>query len=162
MFGTVKLFLIAVIVIFIGAGFWYVTNLKADLATSEANNQKLKDAVDKQQEVIDRAYKDIEEIKSINGSLMEESKRQQEELKALNNKFSVNAKGEKRDFGAIAAEKPKVVQRLINRGTKNAIRCLEIASGAPLTEEEKNAKLSSEINQECPTLANPNYVPLIK
>lgn len=162
MFGTVKLFLIAVIVIFIGAGFWYVTNLKADLATSEANNQKLKDSVDKQQEVIDRAYKDIEEIKSINGSLMEESKRQQEELKALNNKFSVNAKGEKRDFGAIAAEKPKVVQRLINRGTKNAIRCLEIASGAPLTEEEKNAKLSSEINQECPTLANPNYVPLIK
>ena len=162
MLGTIKLFLIAVIVIFIGAGFWYVTNLKADLATSQANNQKLQDAVDKQQEVIDKAYKDIEEIKSINNTLREETARQEAEIKALNDKFSVNAKGEKRDFGAIAASKPKVIQRLINRGTQNAIRCLEIASGAPLTEKEINAKLSSEINQECPTLANPNYIPLIK
>ena len=162
MFGTIKLVIIGAIVLTLCAGMWWVANLKADLATSEANNAKLKDAVNQQQEVIDKAYKDIEEIKSVNGELMEEAKRQQAELKALNDKFSVNAKGEKRDFGAIAAEKPKVIQRLINRGTKNAIRCLEIASGAPLTEEEKNAKLSSEINQECPTLANPNYVPLIK
>ena len=54
MLGTVKLFLIAVIVIFIGAGFWYVTNLKADLATSEANNQKLQDSVNMHNYVLER------------------------------------------------------------------------------------------------------------
>jgi len=162
MFGTIKLIIIGGIVIVLAVGFWYVTNLKADLATSEANNQKLNDAVTSQQDVIDKAYKDIEEIKSINGELKTEADRQKAEVDALTNKLNVNAKGEKRDFGQIAAAKPKAIQRLINRGTKNAIRCLEIASGAPLTEEEKNAKLSSEINPECPSLANPGYTPLIK
>ena len=146
----------------LAVGIWYVTNLKADLATSEANNQKLKDAVTTQQEVIDRTYRDVEEIKSINGELRAEADRQRAEVDALSNKLNVNAKGEKRDFGELAAAKPAAIQRLINRGTKNAIRCLEIASGAPLTEEEKNAKLSSEINPECPSLANPGYTPLIK
>jgi len=160
--GTIKLFLVAVIVIFIGMGFWYVTNLKADLATARANNEKLQDAVSEQQNVIDKAYQDIEEIRSINSALQEESERQAAELKALNDKFSVNAKGEKRDFGAIAKSKPKAIQRLINRGTDNVIRCLEIASGAELTEKEINAKTASEANPECPTLANPNYKPLLK
>ena len=160
--GTIKLFLVAVIVIFIGMGFWYVTNLKADLATARANNEKLQDAVSEQQNVIDKAYQDIEEIRSINSALQEESERQAAELKALNDKFLVNAKGEKRDFGAIAKSKPKAIQRLINRGTDNVIRCLEIASGAELTEKEINAKTASEANPECPTLANPNYKPLLK
>ena len=50
------------------------------------------------------------------------------------------------------------MERLINRGTKNALRCLEIATGAERTEKEINAKKESEINRECPTLANPNYI----
>jgi len=162
MFGTIKLFIIGAIVITLCVGMWWVANLKADLATSEANNQKLQDAVSKQQEVIDRAYQDIEEIKSINSELKVEADRQAAELKALNDKFSVNAKGEKRDFGSIAHAKPKLIEKLINRGTQNVIRCLEIASGAPLTEKEINAKSASEANQECPSLANPNYSPVIK
>jgi len=39
------------------------------------------------------------------------------------------------------------------------MRCVEIAMGSPLTEKEKNATKKSEINAECPSLANPNYVP---
>ena len=39
------------------------------------------------------------------------------------------------------------------------MRCVEIASGAPLTEKEKTATKKSEINSECPSIANPNYVP---
>ena len=162
MFGTIKLFFIAAIVLTLCAGMWWVANLKADLATSEANNQKLQDSVSKQQEVIDKAYQDIEEIKSINDSLRTETDRQQAELKALNDKFTTNAKGEKRDFGATAVAKPKLVEKLINRGTHSVVRCLEIASGSPLTESEINAKKSSEANRECPTLANPNYNPVIK
>lgn len=162
MFGTVKLVIIGAIVLVLCAGLWWVANLKADLATSEANNRLLQDSITNQQNVIDRAYKDIEEIKSVNGELKTEAERQQAELKALNDKFTVNAKGEKRDFGALAAAKPKVVEKLINRGTVNVVRCLELASGAELTESEKNAKSASEANPECPTLANPNYTAVIK
>ena len=71
----------------------------------------------------------------------------------------MNASGEKRDIGNLAEQKPKLMQRAINRGTKNALRCMEIAMGSPLTEKEKNAVKKSQINPECPDVANPNYVP---
>jgi hypothetical protein len=54
--------------------------------------------------------------------------------------------------------RPESVERVINRASDNALRCVEIAMGAPLTEKEINAVLPSEINSECPSLANPNYV----
>ena len=53
----------------------------------------------------------------------------------------------------------KVMERIINKGGEAASRCIEIASGAELTEQEINATKKSEINRECPSIANPNYVP---
>ena len=51
------------------------------------------------------------------------------------------------------------IERIINKGSTNAHRCVELASGAEHTEEELKATLKSQINPECPALANPNYVP---
>ena len=64
-----------------------------------------------------------------------------------------------RDFGKLAIEKTKVIERITNKGGKNAGRCIEIASGSPLTEAEINATKKSEINPECPSIANPKYIP---
>ena len=36
-------------------------------------------------------------------------------------------------------------------------KAVEIAGGSPLTEKEINATKKSEINTECPSIANPNY-----
>ena len=63
-----------------------------------------------------------------------------------------------RDIGKLAIQKPKPIERIINKGSVNANRCIEIASGAELTENEKNATKKSEINPECPSIANPSYV----
>ena len=78
-----------------------------------------------------------------------------EDLNNLDKRF--NKKN--RDFGKLAIEKTKAIQRIMNKGSVNAQRCIEIASGAELTEDEKNATKKSEINTECPSIANPNYVP---
>ena len=51
------------------------------------------------------------------------------------------------------------IERITNGASTLATRCIEIASGSPLTEEEKNATKKSEINSECPSIANPKYVP---
>jgi hypothetical protein len=64
-----------------------------------------------------------------------------------------------RDLGKASIERPELIEKVINRGTDRASRCIEIASGAPLTDAEKNATKKSEINTECPSIANPNYVP---
>ena len=156
----VKLFFALVIMGGLAGGVTYVYKLKADLATSEANNAKLEDSVEEQKAVIAQQALDMDNIRSAMTEQAELSKRLNASIKDLRNKFSkVNASGEKRDIGNLAEQKPKLMQRIINRGTKNALRCMEIAMGSPLTEKEKNAIKKSQINPECPDIANPSYVP---
>ena len=52
-----------------------------------------------------------------------------------------------------------VIERIINSASNKALRCVEIAGGSPLTADEISATKKSEINRECPSIANPNYVP---
>jgi hypothetical protein len=157
--AAIKIVATLAIVVIVAGGLWYVTGLRADLAVSEMNNQKLKEGIEAQQALMEQMKIDIENIQLINQDLAKENTRQQAEVKALNNRFSQNARGESRDFGAVAAERPAAVERAVNRGTVNAMRCVELASGAPHTEAELAARTSSEINRECPSLANPNYKP---
>jgi hypothetical protein len=156
--AVIKVIATLAIVVIVAGGLWYVTGLRADLAVSEMNNKTLKDGIEKQQQLIAQMQKDVAEIQSINVALANEADRQRAEMRDLVDRFNVNARGEARDFGAIAAARPGVVERLVNRGTANAMRCLAIASGAAHTEAELAAKISSEVNRECPSLANPNFI----
>ena len=63
------------------------------------------------------------------------------------------------DREPLALEKPKLIEKIVNRGSERATRCVEIAGGSPLTEKELLATKKSEINTECPSIANPNYEP---
>ena len=142
-----------------GAGL-YVMKLRSDNAILKANQIKLEEAVSSQQEVIEQQKADYETIMSANKKLQDTRDILQNELKNLDDKFNkTNASGKKRDIGDLALNRPSSVERVINRASDNALRCVEIAMGALLTEEEINAVTPSEINSECPSLANPNYVP---
>jgi len=155
-----KLLFALVIMGGLAGGVTYVYKLKADLATSEANNAKLEDSVEEQKAVIAQQVLDIDNIRTAMKEQAELSKRLNASIKDLRDKFNkVNASGEKRDIGNLAEQKPKLMQRAINKGTKNALRCMEIAMGSPLTEKEKNAVKKSQINPECPDIANPSFVP---
>jgi len=160
-FSAIKYVIILVIILVIVGGLWYVINLKANLATSEANNKLLQNSIKSQQELILSIQLDVADIQRINSELKELSEKQKEEVKNLNSRFNTAANGEQRDFGALAAARPDAIQRAVNRGTVNVMRCFELITGAVHTEKELNAKTSSEINRECPSIANPNYKPAI-
>jgi len=155
--STIKIVAVLIMVLTVAAGLWYVTALRADLAISEQNRARLQEGVAAQQALLAQMRVDISQIQAINQDLRSENLRQQAEVQSLTQRFGQTARGEVRDFGALAAERPDAIQRAVNRGTANAMRCLEIASGSPLTDAEKNATTLSEINRECPTLANPRY-----
>lgn len=157
MFGignVIKAVVYLVIVLLIAGGLWYVTNLKASLAISEQNNQKLEDGIKQQQQLLENMQKDIAQIQETNKQLQAENARQKADVENLANKFQKN------DLGVLATTKPALVEKLVNRGTVNVLRCLEIASGSPLNEKEKNAKTPQEANRECPGLIDPNYTPV--
>ena len=154
---------IAIVAIMLAGGagaFIYVKTLQADLAMSEANNAKLEQSVESQKAVIEQQLKDV---KAIRVAIVEQetlNKRLNESLEDLRDKFhKINASGKKRDIGALAEDKPRLIERVINTGTRNALRCMEISMGAKLTEKEVNATKKSEINSECSDIANPNYEP---
>lgn len=148
--SIIKTIAVLIIVTIILGSLWYISNLKANLAVSEMNNQTLQDSIKEQHALIEKMQKDIEDIQKINKEINKFNEELRKDTENLAKKFST------KDLGVIAAEKPNVVERLINRGTENAMRCLELASGAPLTEEEKK-KTPSEANRECPNLINPAY-----
>ena len=166
MFGTaksigfiIKLILILLIMCGIGYGLWYVTGLRANLAVSQENERKMEQALQEQQEAIAQMQREAEQIKEINKDLDAKIKAQEADFKTLEDKFEKTKSGKKRDFGGNAVKKPGLVEKAINKGSLDAMRCLELASGGELTEEERNATKKSESNSICPSLANPNYTP---
>tara|TARA_B100000900_G_scaffold416094_1_gene449035 strand:+ start:2415 stop:2900 length:486 start_codon:yes stop_codon:yes gene_type:complete len=160
MFGQLKLILIGITLLGAAGGAAYVYKLKADNAILKENQIKLEQSVASQKEVIAQQKEDFETILNANKELTELKAKLDKELAALDDKFNkTNASGKKRDIGDLAIAKSKVIQKIINRASDNAVRCVEIAMGSPLTEKEQNATKKSEINSECPSIANPNYIP---
>ena len=154
MFG-IRLFLIGIVATAIAGGGFYVVKLQKDNAILKANAIKLESAVAEQQTLIENQKKDFEEILDANKKMNELVSVLKKDLEDLDKRF--NKKN--RNGGKLAIAKTEAIERITNNGSANATRCIEIAGGSPLTEAEKNATKKSEINRECPGIANPNYVP---
>ena len=151
----IRLFFIGILAsAVIGAGV-YVMKLRSDNAILKANAVKMEEAISDQQELITQQKEDFKEIMAANQKMNELVGNLKKDLEDLDKRFNKN----NRDFGKLALEKTGAIERIINKGSVAAARCIEIASGAELTEEEINATKKSEINRECPSIANPNYVP---
>jgi len=152
---SIRLFFIGIIIsAVIGAGA-YVMKLQRDNTILKENAVKLEGAISEQKTLIENQKKDFAEILEANKKINELVGNLKKDLDDLDKRFSKKD----RDIGKLAIDRTKVIERIINKGSDNATRCIEIASGSPLTEEEKNATKKSEINPECPSIANPAYIP---
>ena len=154
MFGSVRVIIMAIVFIGISGAFAYVMKLRSDNAILEANQIKLELSIESQKKVIAKQKEDFSKILEANKKMNTLVNNLQKDINALDKRFNKGA----RDFGKLAENKPKLVEKLINRGSDRAGRCIEIAGGSPLTEKELLATKKSEINTECPSIANPNYI----
>tara|TARA_R110002167_G_scaffold358690_1_gene574886 strand:+ start:89 stop:580 length:492 start_codon:yes stop_codon:yes gene_type:complete len=158
-FMAIKLAIFMALLAGAGGAFFYVQNLQATVDLLEANNAKLEAAVDEQKQVIEQQAKDTKAIAFAHKNQMALNAKLDASINDLRQKFhKVNASGKKRDIGSLAEQKPALMEKVINRGTANTMRCMEITMGSPLTEKERNATKKSQINPECAYIANPNYI----
>ena len=155
MFGTMKMVMVVIMIGGLAGAGMYVMKLRSDNAILKANQIKLEEAVSSQKELIAKQQEDFKEILEANNKMNELVANLKKDLDDLDKRFNKGG----RDFGKLAIENTKVIQKIINGASDKAIRCVEIAGGSPLTEQEINATKKSEINRECPSIANPNYVP---
>jgi len=148
------IFIGIIITSLLGAGA-YVLKLQKDNVILKENAVKLESAISEQKTLIENQKKDFEEILDANNKMNKLVNVLKKDLDDLDKRF--NKKN--RDVGKLAIAKTKSIERITNGASALATRCIEIASGSPLTEEEKNATKKSEINTECPSISNPNYIP---
>lgn len=137
----IKLVLVIIVMIGAGGGYLYVNKLQKDNATLKTNQIKLESAVEDNNKVIEQQIEDINKIRNTLEIVEEEKKKLEKDKDDLNKRLG------KHDIGNLAENKPGLVEKIINKASKNAQRCVEIASGSPLTEEE----LNGTPNRECPS-----------
>ena len=141
MFSSLKIGLVLVLLAGAGGGYLYVQKLQKDNATLKANQIKLESAVEDQKAVIESQAADFKKIRSTLAKIEEENNKLKKDKQDLSKRLG------KHDIGNLAENKPGLVERIINGASKSAARCVEIASGSPLTEEE----LNGTPNRECPS-----------
>ena len=137
----IKIILMLLVLAASAGGYAYVQKLQKDNAILKTNQVKLETAVTESNEVIEQQTNDLKKIRSTLSNLEEERKKLQKDRDSLSKKLS------KHDIGELAEKKPGLVEKIINKASDSAARCMEIASGSPLTEEE----LNGTPNRECPS-----------
>ena len=155
MFSSIRMVITMLLITGIAGAGVYVMKLRADNATLKANQLKLETAIEDQTKLLEQQKADFEAIMDSNKKLNVLINTFKKDLQDLDKRFTKK----NRDIGKLAIKRTEAIERIINKGGKNAARCIELASGAEHTEEELKATLKSKINPECPALANPNYVP---
>ena len=129
-----------------GLGYWYYTDSQATIATLQESNAKLEISLQQEQETLEALQADIkqaeQQIDKVNKEFAKTRQQNNELAKRL----------ERHNLGFLAANKPGLVERVVNRATEKAGRCFELISGAKLTEQEKNAQSAQSFNSECPWL----------
>ncbi len=124
-----------------GGGYLYVKKLQKDNAILKVNQIKLETAVEDNNKVIEQQTADLRAIRVTLEVIEESNKRLQADKDNLSDRLG------KHDIGNLAEKKPGLVEKIINKASDSAVRCMEIASGSPLTEEE----LNGSPNRECPS-----------
>ena len=155
MFSSIRIMMVVLLMSGIAGAGIYVMKLRADNATLKANQIELEKGIETQTKLIEQQKVDFEAIMESNKKLNVLIQSFKKDLEDLDKRFTKK----NRDIGKLAIERTEAIERIINKGSANAQRCVELASGAEHTEEELKATLKSKINPECPALANPNYVP---
>ena len=137
----IKLILMVIMLAGAGGGYLYVKKLQKDNAILKVNQIKLETAVEDNNQVIEQQTADLKKIRSTLEVIDEKNRKLQEDKDKLSDRLG------KHDIGNLAEKKPGLVEKIINKASDSAVRCMEIASGSPLTEEE----LNGSPNRECPS-----------
>jgi len=154
-FGQLRMIITVLMLAGIGGAGIYVMKLRSDNAILKANQLKLEQSVESQKKLIEQQKKDFEDIMQANKQLNVLVQGLKKDFDELDQRFNKGG----RDLGKVAIDRTEAIERIVNKATEKAARCIELASGAKHTEAELKATKKSEINTECPSIANPNFVP---
>lgn len=149
-----KIFWISAAVMAFAAGLWYYyTYTQNQIQIYRTNAALAQQAQEETLAALEQQQQDLEDLRQQFEETSRRFAQAEERVSILEEKLSDH------DLGYLAQSRPQLVENIVDNATQDVLRCFEIASGSPLTEEERNATKPSEINSSCPDIANPNYRP---
>jgi predicted negative regulator of RcsB-dependent stress response len=153
--GKIKMLLILTVVIgAVGFGAWKYYQYTQEQIRIYAVNAATAELAQQQAEAaVESLKRDMVEIQAQFTKVTSEFKVAQGRVDALENKLSEH------EIGNLAQKKPKLIEKIVDKGTKDVLRCYEILTGSPLTEDEIAVTKKSKANTTCSDVANPNYRP---
>ena len=154
-FGILKKYLIIAGVLgAVGFGLWkYYTYTQETIRVYAENAARAEMAQAETQAALEQTIKDLEKVQEKYNQVSADFNSAKKRVDGLQDKLKEH------DLPFLAEQKPGLVEKILDKGSKDMLRCLEIISGSPLTEEELNVTTKSKANTQCPDLANPSYIP---
>ncbi len=148
--GIQAKFIAAVVIILLLVAAWfYVKHLQSSLDAAEAKMARLEDVVTSQKVAMNNLKNDIIRMNKVQNDYSEKAKESDKSYERLEDTFNQTKSGKPRDFGKIVNKKPDLMEKKMNRSTRDSLRCNELVTGSPLTFEEKSGKVRNTI---CPEL----------
>ena len=139
----IKIAIAAILFSIISGGYFYIEALQGKLEAAAEVQQRLEGVINQQKLVMERNAADLRKMQTINAEVAEKAGKAEREVAALNSKLS------KLDEAVVAKAPPTQTEIKINRGTKDALRCNELVTGSPLTNDALSGKIKNNI---CPEL----------
>lgn len=154
--GKLKMYLLLALVVGgVGFGLWkYYEYTQNQIRIYAENAAKAEMAQAETEAALQQTLKDLEQVQIQFEKVSKEFETAEKRVDSLEKKFADN------DINYLANARPGLVEKIIDKASLDVLRCFEIESGSPLTEEEINVTEKSKANSICPDIANPNYVPI--
>ena len=142
MFAKLKVYLImfAAFAAFAGVAYWYYQDTQAALRTYAENQGKLEGAIQQQSAANEALRSDMANMQKAFTTLSEEFEEARQQVKDVEKLFEQGTDGRDMSVGERAIENPEYIEDVLNTGTTELFRCFEILTGAPLGDQDAQAK----------------------
>ena len=141
-FGILRKYLIIAGVLgAVGFGLWkYYTYTQETIRVYAENAARAEMAQAETQAALEQTIKDLEKVQEKYNQVSADFNSAKKRVDGLQDKLKEH------DLPFLAEQKPGLVEKILDKASKDMLRCLEIISGNPLTEEELNVTTKSKAN----------------
>lgn len=142
MFAKLKVYLImfAAFAAFAGVAYWYYQDTQKALRTYAENQGKLEGAIATQAAANEALRNDLVNMQVAFNELNTAFEEAREQVRNVEKLFEQGTDGRDMTVGERAVEDPEYIEEQVNTGTNELFRCFEILTGAPIGDEDANAK----------------------
>jgi septal ring factor EnvC (AmiA/AmiB activator) len=149
LFSKIKVYLIMLALLGAAtyAAYYYYNDTQAKLAQYAANQARLEIALETQRAATAALQQNIQIMQTTVRTLNQQFADSRRTVQDLERRFNETSAGQQRDFGALAAARPGLVQTIVNTATQDVFKCFEQISGA-------NVETDSDLYKNCDSISS--------